>query len=75
MTRTPQDKIDARRGLSRRSFLRGGLSVAAGALATVAVARDGSAAVTPLDVRRQSAPVEETDSTSTTTSKGGGRTK
>lgn len=75
MPQTSQDATGTQRGLSRRAVVRGGLSVAVGAMATLLAVRDGSAAATPLDVKRQSTDVEDTDSTSTTTSKGGGKNK
>jgi hypothetical protein len=74
MTKDLRAHVANERMLSRRLVVRRGLSVAAGTIATLAVARDGSAAVTPLDVRQRSAPVEDTDST-TTPSRGGGRKK
>lgn len=40
------------RVVSRRDALKGGLAVAAGAFATLLAARRGSAAVTPMDVKR-----------------------
>ncbi len=40
------------RVISRRDALKGGLAAAAGAFATLMAARRGSAAVTPMDVKR-----------------------
>jgi hypothetical protein len=61
---------DIGRGMSRRSLFKGGLTLAAGAVATLLAAQAGSAAITPMDVARvQPVPaVTETTGTTATTS-------
>lgn len=55
--------INEDRLVSRRKAVKGGLAAAAGAVATLMAARTGTAAVTPLDVKR---PGFSTNSTETT---------
>lgn len=47
-----REVVQDERVLSRRDALKGGLAAAAGAFATLLAARRGTAAVTPMDVKR-----------------------
>ena len=47
-----KDMVNEDRSLTRRMAIKGGLAAAAGAVAAAMAARAGTAAVTPLDVKR-----------------------
>ena len=52
MSQSPQDRKQEESTLSRRAVVKGGAASLAGALATLMAAKRGSAAVTPMDVKR-----------------------
>lgn len=52
MYRSSNELVNEDRSMSRRKAIKGGLAAAAGAVAAAMAARAGTAAVTPLDVKR-----------------------
>lgn len=52
MSQSPQDRKQEEKAISRRDVVKGGAASIAGALAALMAAKRGSAAVTPMDVKR-----------------------
>jgi hypothetical protein len=70
MHHSSQGPVTEDRMLSRRKAVKGGLAAAAGAVATLMAARTGTAAVTPLDVKRGGFTIHSTRPTTSTQSTG-----